>query len=358
MTSTTVADQALYSDNKYQIRRARSNQEFRWPWWQNMIDLGWNRSDADLETFLNKPSGSSMLALIDSTASKDHQVCGHVAALVNANKTGWFSLFVVNEVHRGIGMGGKLFSVAMDEFRKQGIEIVGLDGVAEQRQTYERRGFVSSPFGMVRVMTRPVLEKMPLTVEAAEMSGTFFNIYEIPLHLLAAHELRYTGFERPALWSNEYFFERDDVDGVALVRGGDLPQGVDDVRGWAIVRRCFQGSRVGPLYAESAEVAQAVLQKAMELGGVDFISGTYLANDPTPDNEHEDRDEWIVENGFMSAEIWDGNGEAVGVFQQAGWQSSGVSLHRMWLNGNATPEFSAGGAAHTGVFAIFDASTG
>ncbi|KAK3677882.1 hypothetical protein LTR78_001977 [Recurvomyces mirabilis] len=346
-----ATDRILYSNNDYEIRPARSVNEYRNLWWRYMVELGWNRGYFDIDTYMNPSHGSGMLLLIHKGQDK-RRICGHVAAVINANNTGWLSLFVVGEEHRGKGMGGKLFEAAMEDFREHGTEIMGLDGVAEQKATYERRGFVDSPLGTVRIMTRPLVEKVPLPTRDGEVPGHFIQIYDVPLHLLAQHEQKYTGFQRPALWSNEHLFERDDIDGVALA-STDNPQTVNDLQGWTIIRRSLHGPRIGPLYAENAEVAQAVLERAIELANVKFVDAVH------PDDPYEDMSEAeIAEKAYITAEVWGGNPEAVKVFEQAGWTYAGVSYHRMWVGGKATPEFSEGGAAQQGVFAMMDAATG
>jgi len=165
-------DRILFSNDEYEIRPARSVNEYRNLWWRYMIELGWNRGYYDIDTYVNPSHGSGMLLLIHKGEDK-RRICGHVVAVINANKTGWLSLFVIGEEHRGKGMGSKLFKAAMQDFREHGTEIMGLDGVAEQKATYERRGFVDSPLGTVRIMTRPLVDKVPLPTRDDEVCYLF-----------------------------------------------------------------------------------------------------------------------------------------------------------------------------------------
>lgn len=89
-------------------------------------------------------------------------------------------------------------------------------------------------------MMRPLVAKEALRDDGGITSvpdGSIVNIRELPLKLLVSHELKYTGFERPELWSQEHMFRRPDVFGYALVSKSP-PTEVDEIKGWALTRRC------------------------------------------------------------------------------------------------------------------------
>ena len=83
---------------------------------------------------MNPSLGSGMLILIDKSEGKP---VGHVAAVVNSNSTAWMSMFIIDAAHRGKGMGRELFKAAVADAKKAGVEILGLDGVREQKGTCE-----------------------------------------------------------------------------------------------------------------------------------------------------------------------------------------------------------------------------
>lgn len=216
----------------------------------------------------------------------------------------------------------------------------------------ERRDFVESPLGKVRIMIRSLLAKEPLPKNEGQADGSLVNIHDVPLDLLVQHETKYTGFVRPRLWSKEHMFNRPDAAGHALVSRSP-PQSVDDIKGWTVIRRCSGGIRIGPLYAQDAEAAKKVLIAAMETGPK-YIKDIPLPKEPISDLAEEK----IADEGTLVTEVWGGNPEAVKLFENLGWKPAGVDYHRMWLDGKALPEWEQGGVAQKGVFATFDAAAG
>ena len=220
----------------------------------------------------------------------------------------------------------------------------------------ERRRFVESPLGLVKIMVRDLVSKSPLPADSGAEphgEGLVVDIREVHPKFLAEHELKYTGFERPMLWSDEHMFSRPDVSGVALVSRSP-PQTADDIEGWIILRRCSAGLRLGPLYAQDSVSARAILVAAMNLAKPKLIKDVPLPGEPIsdlPENE-------ISEKAMLASEVWCGNPEALNLFQGLGWKEAGVDYHRMWVDAKATPEWEKGGLAQQGVFAIFDAATG
>jgi hypothetical protein len=247
--------------------------------------------------------------------------------MVFDNGTGWVAFFCMNEPLRGLGWGGKLFKQCLQELEKDGATMVGLDGVAEQVKTYERRGFQETD--RVRLMIRKGIDEQPVDngfehVEAG--NERLVPLDDIPTNILVDNDLAVTGFRRSKLWSKEAMFDRDDVWGLALVQEGNKEQ----LEGWILVRSCQHGFRFGPLYAKSKANAKYLLHQAMyRLQG---------------------------EDGGYIAEVWYSNPDAVAAFEESGWEWCNIDYHRMWLHGNVPKAQQAGGTAEKEMFAIFDAA--
>ncbi|PNS20812.1 hypothetical protein CAC42_2743 [Sphaceloma murrayae] len=70
-------------------------------------------------------------------------------------------MFIVASSLRQQGFGAPLFRAALDDILTHDVKYCGLDAVAEQVQTYSRRGFVEAPNGLIKCMTRPFKSTKP-----------------------------------------------------------------------------------------------------------------------------------------------------------------------------------------------------
>lgn len=279
---------------------------------------------------------------------------GHIQATIYDNSTGWVAMFIMDAAHRGLGLGRQLFQACMDEFARDGTRYVGLDAVAEQKRTYERRGFVESSLGLVKCFSRELPSMRPLETHAEPSNGLkLVDIKEIPNNLLVQSDLAHTGFERSQLWTDDYK-ARPDVFGYAVVDSEQPQTKPAHLVSWTTVRRCSQGYRFGPLYARDVDSARVVLAAAMKKATPGRLKESPLRNDPLSEAPESD----ISERAQLAVEVWSGNPTAERVFEDLGWKKVGVNYHRMWLGGQPTPEQDEGGLAHHGMFAVFDAAIG
>lgn len=231
----------------------------------------------------------------------------------------------------------------MDEFKKHSAAFVGLDSVTEQKATYERRGFVASKLGKIRCMSHK-LSPTPGLVTTSKPVHNFsrldlVDLKEIPYEILSKSDYDHTGFERDDLWNGK-IQKRADFFGLALVERGK-PYKKESVHGWMIVRRAFEGYRLGPVYASNAAASRTLITAATQTTAV----GASAEQDGTSDVH-------------MAAEVWGGNPDAVKIFEELGWNCTDVDYYRMWLHGVTPSQQDTGGLAHRGMFAIFDAVTG
>ena len=204
-------------------------------------------------------------------------------------------------------------------------------------------------------MMRPLVSKQPFgeLKDTMQPADTFIvDVRKIPFELLVSHELKYTGFERPRLWSQENMFHRPDVSGWALVSRSPIVVG--DIKAWALTRRCSGGVRIGPVYAQDATSARLVLMATMKEVDPGMIRDVPLPNEPISDLSEED----IVEKATLVAEVWCGNPDAERLFEELGWKGVGVEYHRMWVDSKATAQWMEGGLAQKGVFTVLDAAIG
>ncbi len=164
----------------------------------------------------------------------------------------FLGLFIVRPAFRGRGFGKALWRAALD---RAGNRTIGLDAVPAEAGRYAAAGFVRA-YGTTRwsgrlrglVTARSLVR--PLGPEDAEA--------------VAGYDAKAFGAERPdflAGWlrptatrQSEAYFE----DGV--------------LRGYGSVRRTFAGWKIGPLFADDAATAEALLATLVTPAGTDEVA--------------------------------------------------------------------------------------
>ena len=232
----------------------------------------------------------------------------------------------MNNSLRGKGLGRILWNRLDALWKANNVTVAGLDGVANLVQAYERRGFVD--VGLIHVLSRPSLKGEPLPSKApSPLAGeTIKDIRSVDAKLLRDLDLTNTGIDRPALWTEKALFSRSDAYGYAVLSDTDA------LLGYILVRRCQEGHRFGPLYAQTYQQAQLLLHTAMN---------------HVPQSD-----------GTLTVEIFGDNPLGQQVFQELGWEHTGVDYHRMWLGGRVPEAQQVYGQGRKTMFAIFDASQG
>jgi hypothetical protein len=235
----------------------------------------------------------------------------------------------------------------MHQFETHATIPVGLDSVAEQKSNYQRRGFIASPQGKIRCMSHRLSIRSSLITTSKQdfdLPGLHLvDLRKIPYGILSQSDCDHTGLKRDSLW-RDLIQNRDDFFGLALVEN-EKSIAEESVHGWVAVRRASGGYRLGPVYAMNAVASRTLIMAAMQTTAARAFT--------------------LVEHDVMScsdvciaAEVWGGNPDAVSIFEQLGWNCTGVDYHRMWLRGITPSQQDEGGLAHRGMFAIFDAVVG
>ncbi|KAF1940315.1 hypothetical protein EJ02DRAFT_467472 [Clathrospora elynae] len=307
----------------FTIRSAASVEEVSALWWPLMQDLGWNRAEADCHThYTVAQNGENWLLVIPEKSGKPE---GCLLALIYPNSTGWIAFFILNASSRGQGLGRELWKEMDLTFRRAATTTIGLDGVQEQYDTYRRRGFESA--GKIHILARHALKGKP-TIQPLDLTGAveLQDLRDADPKELAKLDYEHTGLDRSAYWATGLLVDRMYAFGFAILSPKN-----DRLTGFIYVRRCENGHRFGPLYAETYAQAKQLLHKAMN--NVSASQGCV-------------------------AEIFGNNSEGRRAFEELGWVDEGMWYHRMWLDGRVPEEQKQGGKGVKGMYAIFDAAAG
>ena len=197
-------------------------------------DEGWNPGLNDGDCFRAADPGGFLVAEIDSRA------VGCISAVAYGSEHGFIGFYIVVPEFRRHGHGMSLWKRAMDRL---GDRNVGLDGVVEQQPNYRRSGFRLA-WKNVRFEARGI--RAPLRMPE------LVPIDKVPMPDLLAFDRRHFPADRsPFLrcWTT-----MPGGRGLAHVENGEL-------RGFGLVRPCRVGYKIGPLFADSADVAGPMVEE-------------------------------------------------------------------------------------------------
>ncbi|TPJ31094.1 GNAT family N-acetyltransferase [Mesorhizobium sp. B2-8-3] len=190
--------------------------------WNPGIDDATAFRAADPDGFIGAFTGGEMVA--------------GISAVAYGSGFGFIGLYICRPDRRGEGHGKAVWDAGM---ARLGNRIIGLDGVAEQRANYQRMGFVPA-YETVRHSGRPAGlpgggDIRPVTV--ADMADTF------------AYDRQ--GFPAPR---EAFLGEWLRQPRIALLSAGS-----SGIAGFGVARRCREGFKVGPLFADATDVALAMV---------------------------------------------------------------------------------------------------
>ncbi len=191
---------------------------------------GWNPGKHDWMVFDAADPGGML------TVERAGRPAGVISAARLSPGLGFIGFFVVPPEHRGNGYGSLLWRAALQRLAGR---VIGLDGVEAQRENYARAGFV--------VAHRTLCHGGVAAVRPATWAAEVRLAAPRDFPVLAAYDERCFGCWRPAFL--RAWLTLPDSRALLYEKGGE-------VRGLGVARRCRQGVRIGPLFADNELVAE------------------------------------------------------------------------------------------------------
>ena len=203
---------------------------------------GWNPGLMDAEPFSSVDPQGLLIGLLDNEPVAVISAVRYDAAF------GFLGFYIVHPAYRGKGYGWRIWQAAMAHL---GTRHVGLDGVTAQQDNYRRSGF---QLAHRNVRYQGVATAAPLQ---AILPG---DTRIIPLSTLPQDEL--SAFDKPFFPAERPDFLRRWISQPQTVALGMVSgQGL---QGYGVRRSCRTGFKIGPLFANSPELAAALLAALCE----------------------------------------------------------------------------------------------
>jgi hypothetical protein len=192
---------------------------------------GWNPGVNDAATFHAADPEGFLVGRLDGAP------IGCISAVSYGGAFGFIGLYIVSPEHRGRGYGLALWRAGMARLAGHR---VGLDGVLAQQANYRRSGF--------RLAYSNIRFERQGRLPVASADGVV-DLAEVPFGQIDALDRHCFPAPREAFLRR--WLAQPDAAGRAVVKRGRL-------RGYGVVRRCRHGSKIGPLFAADAAVADAL----------------------------------------------------------------------------------------------------
>jgi GNAT superfamily N-acetyltransferase len=236
-------------------------------------DEGWNPGLADAAAFHAADPEGFIGCFVDGA------LAAGISAVRYGSDFGFIGLYIAHLDFRGQGIGRRVWDAGMAHLEGR---TIGLDGVAEQQQNYASMGFESF-YETIRWSGR--------------LGGAVTSeVSNVSANILPAI-IRYDGSVFPQV--REAFLHewlKPPRTAKVLIEDGEIG-------GYGVCRKCSDGFKIGPLFAEGLSEAVSLLRGlAVETGGE-----TVHIDVPAPQQEFSDYlAEAGFEKGFTTARMYRG----------------------------------------------------
>jgi GNAT superfamily N-acetyltransferase len=197
---------------------------------------GWNPGRGDADRFFAADPNGFLIGLLDG------KPVASLSAVAYDSTFGFLGFYIVKPELRGLGCGIKVWQAAMNYL---GDRNIGLDGVLAQQSNYEKSGFVAA--------YRHVRHE---GIGGGETPNGIVKLPAVKFDDLLEYDAPLFGTRRPA-------FLRGWVDQPGATTAAALKNG--KLAGYAVMRPCLQGFKIGPLFADDESTAEDLFQ-AMAAG--------------------------------------------------------------------------------------------
>ncbi|MBO6916828.1 MAG: GNAT family N-acetyltransferase [Rhizobiaceae bacterium] len=201
---------------------------------------GWNPGLKDLEAFFKADPDGFLIGIIDG------EIVGFISVVKYDNDYGFLGFYIVAPKFRGQGLGLQIWNAGMDYLKGR---TIGLDGVVEQQDNYRKSGF-SYAYKNTRFQgAAPDLSSMLKPAPEIQIRSILPDDYEQIFKL-----------DRECFGVARDDFLRFWLTGAASeYRQSKVAIHDEKIVGFGAIRKCVEGFKTGPLFADDAMIAQELV---------------------------------------------------------------------------------------------------
>ena len=220
---------------------------------------GWNPGLSDADIFWANDPDAFIAAELDG------EMIGGGAVTSYGGAFGFMGFFIMRSEFRGRGLGNRLWLARRDRLlaRLDPGASIGMDGVFDMQPYYAKGGFTFSHRNLRYRVAIPVALEAP-------GNPAIVPLADLPFAQLAAYDRQCFPAPRDAFLRR--WISQPGSRALGLMRGGELA-------GYGVIRRCGEGCKIGPLFADDGEGARVLYD-----GLAPFAAGGPLFLDAPEDN--------------------------------------------------------------------------
>lgn len=192
---------------------------------------GWNPGLNDAECYYSADPNGFFIGHLEG------EPISTISAVSYGNSFGFMGFYIVKPEFRGKGYGIQIWNAGLKYLEGRNI---GLDGVVEQQQNYEKSGF--------KLAYRNIRYKGICAVNPFD-SSEIVNLTELPYESVESYDRSFFPADRSRFikcWINQA-----DSHALGIIRN-------DKLAGYGVIRQCYEGYKIGPLFADSPGVAESL----------------------------------------------------------------------------------------------------
>ncbi|MGB1255371.1 MAG: GNAT family N-acetyltransferase [Thiolinea sp.] len=208
---------------------------------------GWNPGLYDAECYYAADPESFLLGYLDD------KPIASISAVKYGQTFGFIGFYIVAEAYRGQGYGIQIWNAAMARLKGRNI---GLDGVIAQQDNYRKSGFTLA-YSNIRYEG--------VTGQTFSGHEQLIGLSELTPDQIYAYDHPFFPDDRRILIQS--WVSQPESQAIGFLDG-------DKLTGYGVIRRCRSGYKIGPLFADNAEIAETLfmaLQAKVTAGEAFFL---------------------------------------------------------------------------------------
>lgn len=190
---------------------------------------GWNPGNHDAACYVKADPDGFLIGLLDE------EPIAVISAVRYGESFGFIGFYIVKPEYRGQGYGIQIWNAGLEALAGRDI---GLDGVVAQQENYKKSGFKLA-WRNIRYEGRGGMDAPP----AAET----VDLTTLPFESVAAYEQPFFPEDRSRFL--KAWIHQPRARALGVMRDGRLS-------GYGVLRPCRTGYKIGPLFADSPELAE------------------------------------------------------------------------------------------------------